>query len=191
MPKIIPEFIPLNQLSRLLDLLVEENQSLGQFQVFGKAYLGLILFYGLGLGEILKIKLQNVNFKKKTLKIEQSSLHDQRILPLFCPVNAWLLEYVRTIPRSNPNRLFQNINSDLKFNHRTLNVFMNKISSLSNIKVTSRILRNTFFLLMFDSRVEHRILQTIMGTHTLATINRRSVISTSCRKSAVESITIL
>ncbi|MFA4905186.1 MAG: tyrosine-type recombinase/integrase [Candidatus Margulisiibacteriota bacterium] len=177
LPRRIPRFLTFKQARRLLKYSIKNKRTPHQFQIRDRAYISLILFYGLVNHEIFRIKKSDIDYKKKTIRIRMSRFHDQRILPLLRPAEKWIKEYLKVRPRRKSLILFQKhkVFGDYGFN--SSRGALNRLSRKLKYNVSSSTLRNTFYSLVFNVGVEHRVIQAITGVHTLKTITRRSSIA--------------
>jgi len=191
LPKKVPEFLSLRQAVKLLKFVVKNKKKPHQYQIRGRAYIALILFYGLENHEIFRIKLKDLDFKQKTMKIRKTHFHDSRTFPLFPPVDKWLLAYKRIRPIRRSDRFFQNVKTSSDCGFMTTRGYLQVLSRKMRLKLSSKILRSTFFSFMYDGNVNHRVIQAIIGCHTIETIERRSVIASSRKKAAVETLSTI
>lgn len=190
LPQKMPIILSLNDVIRLLEFIMKKQKKLLQFKLRDRLYIGLIIFYGLKNHEVFKIKMKDIDLCKSEITIKQSSLQDTRVLPLFSPAREWLLEYIKTRKNHESDFLFQNIWSKTPYNSANSKRWLIALSKKYGKKLSSKIFRNTFFSFMFEAKIEPRIVQAIVGAHTLKNIKRMSVFSVSNKRYAVNRIAV-
>lgn len=190
LPKKIPLYLSFRQSVRLLKYIIKNKRAPHQYQIRARAYVALIMFYGLENHEIFKLKLADIDFKRRIIRLRSSAFHDRRILPLLPPVDGWLKDYKRVRPSRKSAIFFQNVKKTTPFGFLTSRGMLNRYSKELNYDVSSKVLRSTFFYNMFNAGVGYRTLQAIVGCHTLKAIVRRSIIDKSAQRKAVEAISL-
>jgi site-specific recombinase XerD len=111
----LPPYLSFDQAVKLLKYVIKNKKRPHQYQIRARAYISLILFYGLENHEIFKIKVRDINFKRRIIRIRESSFHDKRVLPLFEPATSWLKAYKRIRPVRKSAIFFQNVKSRTDF----------------------------------------------------------------------------
>lgn len=186
LPKKIPPYLSTKQIVKLFKIVIANKRQPTQFQIRCRAYVALLMFYGLQPHEIFSIKLKDVNFKKGTIKIKKSSFHDRRTLPLFDPVARWLSEYLTVRSRRKSAYFFQCVKVNSRCTMNTARGDFLYLSKKLRFRVRASIVRNTFFSIMINNNVNHRVVQAITGAHTIKTINRWQEKNVAGKRDAVE-----
>jgi len=173
-PKRIPVYLSTRQIIRLFKVVVKNKRQPTQFQVRLRAYISLLLFYGMENHEIFRIKLKDIDFRRGIIQIRKTTRHDSRILPLIAPVSGWLEEYLKIRPKRQATNLFQCVKTRSRYTYNSSRGDLRIISRRVRFRVSASILRNTFFSVMINNLVEHRVIQAIVGAHTVKTVIRWS-----------------
>jgi site-specific recombinase XerD len=178
LPKTIPKILSVQEARMLLEHCIAEKGLPQKIQLRNCIFIALILFYGLREKEILHLKVKDINFQDQTIRISQNPRNDMRVLSLFPPLSMWLKEYMRLRSKKWRHYVFQSYFEGDKCICGLLRHVMSSTSERYQIKITATTLRNTFISLMLNVGVEHRVLQAIMGGHTLSAIRNKNILET-------------
>ena len=100
------------------------------------------------------------------------------------------MEYKTIRPIRKSIAFFQNFKKETNYGFQTTRGIFRSLSKKLKINVSSKILRNTFFSLMFNEGIEKRVIQAIVGAHTIKAIIRKSVIEKREKGIAVDALVI-
>ena len=191
LPKKLPRYLSLAQAKKLLRFLNAPKHGGPNFDLRNRVYVGLVLFYGLKTHEICRIKLKDINFNRKTITIRQTIHHDARKLPLLEPISLWLRAYLRVRPRRVSKILLQQVKKKGVFSLYNARGVWFVYSAELGFEVNSTILRNTFLYYMFNNQVPFRVIQAIVGCHSIKSIQRKSVLANPKRLEAVQKLVVV
>lgn len=186
LPKKIPPYLSTRQIIKLFKVAVKNKKRPTQFQIRLRAYMSLLFFYGLTNHEVFRIRMGDLDFSKGTILIRRTRTHDRRTLPIFAPVTSWLKDYIEIRPKRRSPNLFQCVKRKSHYSYFSSRRELLLISRKLHFPVSASIIRNTFFVIMSNNRVEHRVIQAIVGCHTIRTIKKRASKSLAGKRETVE-----
>jgi integrase/recombinase XerD len=100
----IPSVLSPEQIAAVLKCTQEDKSPLGLRDF---AILQLLSTYGLRIGEIRRLRLDDINWREETLCIRQSKTGASSLLPLMPPVGEALIDYLRGgRPKTNAREIF-------------------------------------------------------------------------------------
>jgi len=154
-----------------IDLLLDEID-------FGKGYSAsrdkiiIELFYstGMRLNELINIKISDINFTTKTIKIF-GKRNKERLVPLSSEFNFNLLDYTESLKKEYPDSTYffvTNKGEKLyeKFVYRLVNTYLSKVTTIN--KKSPHILRHTFATHMLNSGADLNAIKEILGHANLS-----------------------
>ncbi len=159
-----------------------------------KILFGLLYLTGIKISEIVKIKINNIDFKDKSIKITNNTNSNRkkdnytktRVVKIPKAVYGDLKEYTEN---NNKNYLFLN-NSNNRVTDRSIQKMFNTLKNKANIKkpITCNSLRSSFVANLIKNSTELGEIQEIMGYKLPETIKRQEKFIKSNRKSVRRSI---
>jgi integrase/recombinase XerD len=151
-----------------------------------KTMLALIYSCGLRCGELLKIKLTDVDAKRNLLRVNQAKGRKDRLSPLSDKTIAMLREYVKA--HKPQTYLFEGMQQGTPYDARSLQYVLKAAVLKANIKkpVTLHWLRHSYATHLLENGTDLRYIQEILGhsssktteiyTH-VSTRNLRNIVS--------------
>jgi len=88
----LPSALKPDDIDTVLDLAKQNRAPVG---IRNYAILSLLAHYGLRAGEIVQLRLDDIDWRHDHLHIRQSKLHTEAVLPLLTPVGNALLDYLQ------------------------------------------------------------------------------------------------
>jgi len=148
--KKLPQFIREDKLNTLLDTNISENN----YEEF-RNHLILEIFYGTGirLSELINIKLNDIDYEKKTLKI-LGKRNKERIIPLTENIYSQLKNY-------------QQERNKVNYSESTLFLFITKKGTKLYTKLVYRIVTKNLNLITTQSKRSPHVLRHTFATHLL------------------------
>lgn len=165
--KNLPYFVTESEMDKLLG--DAKSMDLG---ILEKAILELFYSTGIRLTELINLKIQNVNFDNKTIKVLGKG-SKERIIPFGGKAYTALKNYIEIRNISNVNRYdnFFISNKGNKLYPMQVQRLVNKnLSAVSEIKKKSpHVLRHTFATHMLDKGADIRAVKDMLGHESLST----------------------
>jgi integrase/recombinase XerC len=166
-PKNLPYFISENEMNRLLD----GSKSI-DLSILDKAVMELFYSTGIRLTELINLKIQNVNFFNKTIKVLGKG-SKERIIPFGGKANSALKNYmeIRNICNIKYYDNFFIGNKGNKLYPMQVQRLVNKnLSGVTESKKKSpHVLRHTFATHMLDKGADIRAVKDMLGHESLST----------------------
>lgn len=140
----------------------------------------LLIYYGMRIGDITKLKFKNIDFNKNLISIIQSKTQVNLTLPLIDEVKYALLDYIKNERPNNIENEYILITTKAPFsnykNNSCLNSIINLIIKNSKIelkdrKMGSRVFRHSLATNMINDGVELYKISNILGHKDINTVN--------------------
>lgn len=165
--KRLPVFIDEGAMNILLDEIEFGEDFNGKRD---KLIIELLYFTGMRLNELINIKIEDLNFVKKTIKI-LGKRNKERILPLNFKIVNRIEDYMvmRNEENTQENYLFiTNSGKKLyeKFVYRVVNSYLGMVSTIN--KKSPHILRHTFATHMLNNGADLNAIKEILGHANLS-----------------------
>lgn len=127
-----------------------------------RAILGLIYSSGLRIGELLKLKLADVDLERQSVYVKSGKGRKDRHTTLGQSIQPLLLNYVRTY---RPERFLFEGEKGMAYSASSVRAFLKKSCQLANIrkKVTPHTLRHSFATHLLENGVDIRYIQELLG----------------------------
>lgn len=131
----------------------------------------LIFYCGLRRGELLNLKMSDIDLIEKTLKVVQGKNRKDRLVPLNGNIQETITNYMRLRRPSRIERLLLKNDKTGPIRSNSINVIFKRLRKLSGLKarITPKILRNTFATMLFERGVALRSIQALMGHSNVST----------------------
>lgn len=144
------------------------------------------LFTGMRIGEVLALKISDIDFHNNTININKTLSRDihykviikeatktragERIIPIPRMIRKMLKERICTVNKSNDVYLFLNRNHNF-IDSRDSNVFLKKIASefMDSTEISSHNLRHTYITRCAESGMNPRVLMKLVGHRDIET----------------------
>lgn len=165
--KKLPSYLTISEIKNLLDDLTSMNM-----KIIDKAIIELFYSSGLRLSELINLKLQNINFKNRTIKVLGKG-RKERIVPFGHEAEKAMLNYIqiRNICNKNNLDLFFISGKGKKLYPVQVNRIINKnLSKVTELKKKSpHVLRHTFATHLLDNGADIRAVKDLLGHESLST----------------------
>ena len=168
-PKLLPNVLSKEEVRELL----EKTSNLKH-----KTMLSLIYACGLRCGELLRLKLENIDTKRNLLIIKQSKGRKDRITPLSLKTLNLLNEYYKTYkPKFY---LFEGQTGETMFDERSLQLALKSNLLKTSIKkpVTLHWLRHSYATHLLENGTDLRYIQELLGHNSSRTTEIYTHVST-------------
>lgn len=168
-PKLLPNVLSKEEVRELL----EKTSNLKH-----KTMLSLIYACGLRCGELLRLKLENIDTKRNLLIIKQSKGRKDRITPLSAKTLNLLNEYYKTYkPKFY---VFEGQTGETMFDERSLQLALKSNLLKTNIKkpVTLHWLRHSYATHLLENGTDLRYIQELLGHNSSRTTEIYTHVST-------------
>lgn len=166
-PKNLPYFVSESEMDRLLD-----GAKSNELSILEKAIIELFYSTGIRLSELINLKIVNVNFNNKTIKVLGKG-SKERIIPYGEKANAALKNYIEIRNICNIKNLdnFFVTNKGNKLYPVQVQRMVNKsLSGVTEIKKKSpHVLRHTFATHLLDKGADIRAVKDMLGHESLST----------------------
>jgi site-specific recombinase XerD len=127
-----------------------------------RAILGLIYSSGLRIGEVLNLKLADVDLERQSVYVKSGKGRKDRHTTLGQSIQPLLVNYVRTY---KPERFLFEGEKGLAYTASSIRAFLKRSCELANIrkKVTPHTLRHSFATHLLENGVDIRYIQELLG----------------------------
>jgi integrase len=169
----IPKDAPVTQVRQLWEAVQEmaeaKHSLVRRFGLMDRAWFLLMLHSGLRSGEIRRLKLADVDFENRRVRVEQSKGLKDRFVPLSGAAMVALRDYlpVRGPMDALPPNVF--IHQHQRLGLRYFQIRLKNYGKLAGIKVTPHQLRHTCATLLLNAGAPILTVQTILGHKFVAT----------------------
>ncbi len=166
-PKNLPYFVTESEMDRLLD-----GAKAIDLSILDKAIIELFYSTGIRLTELINLKVQNVNFQNKTIKVLGKG-SKERIIPFGEKANTALKNYmeIRNICNiKNYDNFFVSNKGNKLYPMQVQRLVNKNLSAVSELKKKSpHVLRHTFATHMLDKGADIRAVKDMLGHESLST----------------------
>jgi len=127
-----------------------------------RAILGLIYSSGLRIGELLKLKLADVDLERQSIYVKSGKGRKDRHTTLGQSIQPLLVNYVRTY---KPEQFLFEGEKGMAYSASSVRAFLKRSCRLANIrkKVTPHTLRHSFATHLLENGVDIRYIQELLG----------------------------
>ncbi len=165
--KRLPSFLSKREIENLLG-----EKYISEISILDKAIIELFYSTGLRLSELINLKIQNIYFSNRTLKVLGKG-SKERIVPFGKKAEIALLNYIgiRDICNTEKTDIFFMSNSGKKLYPMQVNRLIKKnLSIVTDIKKKSpHVLRHTFATHLLDNGADIRAVKDLLGHESLST----------------------
>jgi tyrosine recombinase XerC len=165
-PERLPNFLTYNEILKILE--IPFNKKNWQF-LRDKAILEVLYSTGIRVGELVNLKLDDINFVDEVIKVKGKG-KKERIVPIGKFALNCLIEYIEKRPNKKEKFLFLN-KYGKKLTERSVERLVKKYSLLSGINknVTPHTIRHTFATHLLDRGADLRTVQELLGHERITT----------------------
>jgi integrase/recombinase XerC len=165
--KKLPNFLTETEINNLLDL-----SSVVDFSLTDKAIIELFYSTGIRSSELINLKLKNVNFKNRTVKVLGKG-SKERIVPFGSKAETAVKNYLKIrdlINVNNSEMLFLDNNGKVIYPMKVYRLVNKHISKVSESKKKSpHILRHTFATHLLNKGADIRVIKELLGHTSIST----------------------
>lgn len=162
-PLLLPKTINKYDITKILSLIYKENNNRDI------AIIELLICTGMRVSEISHLKIENVNFENKTIRIYGKG-NKERILSID---NTNLLQALKNYQDSItfPFPYFFSNRLHLTLSEQSIRFMIKKYTTLAGIKknITPHMFRHTFATMLLEEDVDIRYIQNILGHSSITT----------------------
>ncbi len=174
LPRKLPDFLDEEEARQLLQAVIAAKRIYKSKWLRDIAIIALFLFAGLRKCELLKLRLQDVNFERGYIRV--FAKNKERLIPLNATVKEYLLDYLKVRPkRENVDNLFVSTNrrNSALTSKGLYNIFWELRDKLKFKKhICPQVLRHTFCTLLLRNGVNLRDIQLLAGHSDISTTAR-------------------
>jgi tyrosine recombinase XerC len=165
-PEKLPNFLTYSEIFKILEMPFDKKN--WQF-LRDKAILEVLYSTGIRVGELVNLKLDDINFVDEVIKVRGKG-KKERIVPIGKPALNCLIEYIEKRPNKKEKFLFLN-KYGKKLTERSVERLVKKYSKISGINknVTPHTIRHTFATHLLDRGADLRTVQELLGHERITT----------------------
>lgn len=136
-----------------------------------RAVIAMMIYSGLRAGEIMNLKLNDVDLKNNVISVNQGKGGKDRIVPICLPLQRVLLEYLKDRDRLNRTctNFFVSRRGDFPFTYNGLKKVIEILKKETGVNFSAHRLRHTFATLMLEGGCDLFSLQKMMGHSDIKT----------------------
>lgn len=165
--KRLPSFLSKKEMSNLLG-----DKYISEISILDKAVIELFYSTGMRLSELINLKINNIDFKNRTLKVLGKG-SKERIIPFGAKAETALENYlkIREICNTDRSDTFFLSNSGKKLYPMQVNRLIKKnLSIVTDLnKKSPHVLRHTFATHLLDNGADIRAVKDMLGHESLST----------------------
>lgn len=128
----------------------------------------LMLYTGVKIGELVKIKISDVNIQKCMIRIDTDNKNDkERFVPFYNHFKISLSEYIKNIKQTGAEYLFES-NWKAPYSPQGIRGILADYSKLANMKetITPSKLRHFLFMWMREQELDDDLIQSYSGNES-------------------------
>jgi integrase/recombinase XerD len=128
----------------------------------------LMLYTGVKIGELVKIKISDVNIQKCIIRIDSDNKNNkERFVPFYSHFKISLSEYIKNIKRTGEEYLFES-NREAAYSPQGIRRILADYSKLANMKetVTPSKLRHFLLMWMREQELDDDLIQSYSGNES-------------------------
>ena len=169
--KRLPEKLTKQEASKLLEVVFNYPYDYKYLRYRNYAIFSLFLFAGLRRGELLKLKLTNVDIENLTIFISQGKGSKDRMIPMNFTLAETLKRYLVERKRLNKTcpEFFCSLNRNMGYTNEGLRRLVKQIKEASGINFACHKLRHTFATLLLESGADIYSISKMMGHSDIKT----------------------
>lgn len=142
---ILKKSIDTYQILELKKIIDSEFNTDDFYDIRNKTLLYTYLLTGCRLYELINLKLEDINFLKQTIFINQWKWSKDRLIPLLFNLSDLLIKYQLYLKQNNITSHYLFISkNNIQLTHRDIYMIFQKINTKINFKITPHMLRHTF-----------------------------------------------
>lgn len=146
LPKTLPRFIDSKD---ILSIIAHTELYQWRYDVErtrNMAIIGVFLFTGMRLNELLNLKIMDVNITEEEITIIKGKGGKERIVPIYPKLLPLLRQYLKERKKCKNQSIwfFQSLKQSTQIMPKTIHVMCKKISKVSGVKFTPHMLRHSF-----------------------------------------------
>jgi site-specific recombinase XerD len=136
-----------------------------------RAIFAVMIYAGLRAGEVLNLKLNEVDMKNRIINVVQGKGGKDRIVPMSPKLHRYLNEYLKDRDRLKKESVFffVSLRGGGQYTYRSLTRVITRLKTLTGINFSSHRLRHTFATLMLEGGCDLFSLQKILGHSDIKT----------------------
>ncbi|MEM9678973.1 MAG: tyrosine-type recombinase/integrase [Bacteroidota bacterium] len=136
-----------------------------------RAIIGCMLLAGLRKSEVIRLRFQDVDMKSRTLFLNQSKGHKDRIVPISSRLFYILEEYVKERKRLNRKSIcfFTGVNENRTFGVQALKILFRRLREVTKLNFSAHTLRHSFATLTLEGGCDIYTLSQLMGHSKITT----------------------
>jgi site-specific recombinase XerD len=136
-----------------------------------RGVIGVMIYAGLRAGEVMNLKMGDVDLKNNVISVNQGKGGKDRIVPICLSLQRILLEYVKDRERLNRKciNFFASVHGDIPFTYNGLKRVIKTLKEETGVNFSAHRLRHTFATLMLEGGCDLFSLQKMMGHSDIKT----------------------
>lgn len=176
--KTLPTFLTKEEVKRFLEVVKKKKRDF--------AIIAFLIFTGVRVGELVNIKLEDLNFEGNFVRIKGKG-DKERFIPITLELSNILKEYLQE--KHYSEYLFETIRHS-KFSPLTIQLMVKRYAKQANIqkKITPHKLRHTFATLALESGISPITIGELLGHSSLNTTMKYTHVTNKLATEAVKRI---
>jgi len=164
-PKRLPNFLTVEETLKIIDSV----DGKGWLSLRDKAILEVLYSTGIRVGELVNLKIQDINFFEEMIKVKGKG-ERERIVPVGKPALNALIDYLEKRPFKNERYVFLN-KYGKKITERSVERIVKKYQKIAGIEkeITPHTFRHSFATHLLDRGADLRSVQEFLGHKRITT----------------------
>lgn len=167
----IPRRLTPEEAQRVLDASFHMKYAFRFEKYRNRAIIGIMIFAGLRRGEVINLKMNDVDLFARTIFVNQGKGSKDRVVPISARLKFILQDYIDERERLDRENLefFTSIQSTRRFGTQCINYLMRRLRKRTKLNFSSHTLRHSFATLMLEGGCDIYTLSKMMGHSKITT----------------------
>ncbi len=171
LPKALPRYLTKSEVEKLLTQLALFKWKYEFERIRNETIIYTLLYAGLRLGELLRLKITDVNLSEEQILVRQGKGKKDRLVPIHSALLIRLRIYIqaRKKKQNYSSWFFTGVRSEKPLSHKDVLRVCHKLSRASQVKFTPHRLRHTLGRLSIEANLSPYKLKEILGHSDIST----------------------
>ena len=171
MIKTLPRRLTPEEAQKVLDAAYHMRYDYRFERFRNRAIVGVMIFAGLRRGEVINLKLQDIDLETRMIFVNQGKGQKDRVVPISVRLKFILEDYIEERHRLKRTNIefFTSIQPNRRFGTQCINYLMRRLRKRTKLDFSSHTLRHSFATLMLEGGCDIYTLSKMMGHSKITT----------------------